>query len=325
MKNLILILSIFVSLNLGAKGKKESSPSFQVVSDKFDATIPKGKYVLEGKVIDVYSNSSIKFFEINLQTGEVYKMKKGVFKLQLPANDEWIHFTKEDYQSAYFENYEPKSQHRIKIKVFLNQRGRGPEISTEKPVIYAYNSSDIDVSIKLNPVGNLCFTYPQISPSNSWEMTLKNNNFVDSKGNEYPYLFWDSKQKGVKFMKNENGILFGEVLAKEDVISYLDSTLSAVGFNSREKTDFITYWGPKLTQNNYVFMQFMTQNECKEFADYTILPKPDHFNRFYMLFTGYEKLPGKLELVPNDFVPFKRDGFHVLEWGGSEVDVNLEL
>ena len=70
-----------------------------------------------------------------------------------------------------------------------------------------------------------------------------------------------------------------------------------------------------------MFMQFQLQEDCKQFADYAIEPKPDHFNRLYLLFTGFDTEPDDLQTAPQELKPFVRTGFHVLEWGGSELDV----
>ena len=175
---------------MSAKNIQKKVSGFVVVSDEFDANIAKGQYVLEGKVFHVNSNKLIKSFDINLQSGDTYKKEKGIFKLQLQANDDWVYFSKENFQGSYFENYEVKSQHRIKVKIFMNERGKGPEIREEKPVIYAYSNDAIDFEIKLKIKGELTFSYPVLSSDNTWKMKTTNSDMLENvNGKNFPIYF----------------------------------------------------------------------------------------------------------------------------------------
>lgn len=324
-KKLIILLSLsLISTNLFSKDLKESMPPYVVEKDEFDASIPEGEYILEGKVLDIHTNTYVNNVNIEVENvGRFSLDKSGAFKLTLPAKVKIVSFSKSGFYESYFENYEVKSQHRIKVVIYVNSSLRKNQIQVEKPIVYAYNATNLDLSITLKSVGKLQFVYPAFSDSTNWNMTLKNNQFVDKKGNSYPYLFWDSKQEDIQYLIEQDHHAayrpYGEVVKRENVVPYLDSVLTYLGFNDTEKTDFITYWGPRLIKKEYAFIQFQTQDECNEYAQYEISPKPDHFNRLFLFFDHLDKVPWNVDFVKQDLKPFSRSGFHMLEWGGSEL------
>jgi hypothetical protein len=322
MEKIILgILLLFGQFsNISAK-EKEPILAYKIISDEFDKTIPIGKYVLEGKVYELNTKSVIKNVQIQTQNAEKFKAENGSFKLELIANEDWIIFEKEKFQATYFENYKVKSQHRIKIEIYMEKEGKRKEIPCEKPVIYVYNNSPIDFSIELKPTGNLFFTYPQLPANNIWKMKTTENNLIsDNNGKSYPYLFWEAIQsENPKLLVGKEAIL-GQFISKEKSTEFLDSCLTLLNLNEREKTDFITYWGPRLMKNKYNFIQFVVQDQANQFATYEIVPKPNSFNRIYLLFSGFETLPQELLIQKQELIPFSRSGFDILEWGGIEFD-----
>ena len=326
-KTHFIIATIIVFSNFGfSKELKESLPDYTIVSEKFDSKIPVNKYVFEGKIVDKNSQEILKNIDIYYGENEKAKVvsKNGFFKLTLDVDKQQLLFRTKDLHRTDINGLKAKSQHRMNVIIYIDRLDNQHMKVCEKPVLYAYNPIDLDLLVNLKPTGKLKFTYPQISEANSWEVKLKNNHFIDQKGNEYPYLFWDSEQKEIHILKSENN-LNGAILAKENVVTYLDSVLSEVGFNSQEKTDFITYWGPRLVQTEFCFVQFQTQHECLQFADYEISPKPANFNRFYILFSGFEYFPTNFSVTSQKLTPFKRYGFNLLEWGGVEIDqINLK-
>jgi hypothetical protein len=90
--------------------------------------------------------------------------------------------------------------------------------------------------------------------------------------------------------------------------------------NDREKTDFITYWAPRMIQNEFNFVQFLVQDQANQFANYEISPQPTSFNRIYLVFSGFETMSKDLVLQKQEIKPFSRSGFDILEWGGIEFN-----
>ena len=194
----------------------------------------------------------------------------------------------------------------LHFKHFEEQR------SVKKPVIYLYPESDLEVSVNLKPQGNLTFTYPDYSEG--WTGTAHPDGSISIHQNDYPYLFWESEQAFNRF-NMESGSF---VIQQASVTESLDKILSELGFNAKEKADFITFWGPQLAQHPLVLAQFITNEDCNEFASLEITPAPKHLNRVYMIWTVPDEHQ-KIVVKPQKLEKFNRDGFDVLEWGGIEL------
>jgi hypothetical protein len=318
MRNKLLLLFVLLTGLLFAE-KGEDVPHFKVIKDVYDATIPEGYYVLQGTVISYPSKKSLNGVTLENYPNKAVPLKGNKFEIRLKLEEDDVEFSKAGYRSSYFENYKITDRHRITIKVNMEKLDKKHLIPAEKPVIYAYSDQDLELKITLDVHGELHFSYPQLPENKTWEMKLENDRFVDANGTEYPYLFWDSKMKKVHLHYTAEGIT-GKVLAKKDVLPFLEASLSQLGLNDTEKTDFITYWGPRLSAKNHAFVQFQVQEACAQFADYVIEPKPEHFNRVYLVFTTHDSYPDEFEFIPQELKPFQRSGFHVLEWGGVELD-----
>ena len=221
-------------------------------------------------------------------------------------------------EEIYFENYNFKSQHKIEIAIYLPLKNRKYEIMVDKPVIYAYSETEIDFSIILKPKGELTFTYPAISENNSWKMkTGKNGNLLSEKAIEFPYLFWEAKQNQLSLELHKTSS--NEIIAGKDLVSYFEIELEKLGFNAKEKTDFITYWCPKFYDSKMVQVQFFVDDNCAVISDLIISPKPDNLRRIYVLFQLNTDVETDFNSKPLNVKPFSRAGFTVLEWGGSEI------
>ena len=194
-------------------------------------------------------------------------------------------------------------------------------IEVDKPVIYLQSPVKLDFSIRVKPTNDFTFTYPVYT--GEWKGTLHPTGQLEMNGQTYPYLFWDAKQE-FSLQNHSNGYR----VPKEEVIPFLEEQLTNAGLTSTEKTDFITYWGPRLMHYKSVFIQFYLQEDCNQFASLECDPKPTAINRIYI---GFSEWNDKLEsyMRPPDsnrdkLPAFKRAGFNVLEWGGFELK-SIEL
>lgn len=184
-------------------------------------------------------------------------------------------------------------------------------IEVDKPVIYFQSPVQLDFSLQVNPTNDFTFTYPVYK--DQWKGTLYPTGEIEINKQKYPYLFWDSKQT-FKLENQSNGYH----ISKSEVIPFLEKQLSNAGFTASEKTDFITYWGPRLTQHESVFIQFYLQENCNQFATIQCEPKPTAINRLYMGFSEWNETLTPL-IHPIELPTFKRGGFNLLEWGGFEL------
>lgn len=182
----------------------------------------------------------------------------------------------------------------------------------KKPVIYLYPESDLEVSINLKTQGELAFSYPDYSKG--WKGISHPDGSVTINRKSYPYLFWEAEQRFDRFDFEMGGFL----VRRDSVISSLERYLTELGFNEREQTDFITFWGPQLAQHEQVCMQFILQDACNQFATLKIDPQPAHLNRVYLVWSPIN-VSKPLILKQQVLKTMNRSGFDVLEWGGIEV------
>lgn len=182
-------------------------------------------------------------------------------------------------------------------------------IEVKKPVIYLYPEKEEDINVKLDYKGELVCTYPEYN--DGWKVKAYPDgtllNYEDNK--EYSYLFWE----GISNI--EWDFSKGFVVKGEDAKEFLQETLSKIGLTAREYNEFIVYWLPQLQQNKYNLISFQTQN-YEDTAKLLIEPNPDSILRVFM---AYKEIDKPIEIEEQEFETFKRKGFTVVEWGGTQV------
>jgi len=71
-----------------------------------------------------------------------------------------------------------------------------------------------------------------------------------------------------------------------------------------------------MEHHDYNLIHF-AETEYTDISRMTITPQPDSLLRVFMVFRELEEATS---LPPQTFEPFEREGFTVVEWGGSEID-----
>ncbi|MFI5204360.1 MAG: hypothetical protein ACHQF2_07670, partial [Flavobacteriales bacterium] len=211
------------------------------------------------------------------------------------------------------EKIEVKKQERIDITVNFAVYSP-PNAVAEKPVIYLYPAEKTEVSVSVKPAGEFLLTYPEYN--NGWNVTAYPDGTIESAGKKYNYLFWEASVTSV--LPDDKNI--GSVVEKDNLMSFLESSLTAMGLTSKEQQDFITYWYPQMAANDKNLVRFLVNDECNTVSTMQIMPEPDHVLRVYMVWMNAE---GKDEssLQPQTFPTFTRSGFTVVEWGGMKMDI----
>ncbi|MDX2360317.1 MAG: hypothetical protein QNK23_05900 [Crocinitomicaceae bacterium] len=189
-------------------------------------------------------------------------------------------------------------------------------IMVEKPVIYLYPTAVTEVTVEVITEGQLTFTYP--SYEESWKMTINPDGTIQNGENSYRYLFWESQHTA--FIKSDPST--GSAIANKDIVSFLEASLGEFGFTTQEQADFITYWAPKMIRYPGCKIQFLLNDECNQFAQLNIDPKPDQVFRFYMLWSPLENVNDFNYLRPQKIQSISRLGFTVIEWGGSQIELS---
>lgn len=242
---------------------------------------------------------------------ELIELKKGVFEYTASAGSHrFVIYINDNYFELYSYDLILGSQekHYYLIQV---QSTYGMQLEVDKPVIYLYPQESSDFEITVEPKGEMAFTYPKYQ--GNWTGTMHPNGNLDIDGESYRYLFWESKQKTDAL---NPATTEGFVVDQKNIVSFLESKLKAVGFTASERADFITFWGPKMQQNEQVFVTFHQDTECDRFAKLNISPKPDNLHRFYM---SWGKYTGNAIPEPQQLSRFNRTGFTAIEWGGQEI------
>jgi hypothetical protein len=88
-----------------------------------------------------------------------------------------------------------------------------------------------------------------------------------------------------------------------------------MGLTPKEYNEFIVYWLPQMQGNKYNLIHFEGE-KYEEIAKLNITPKPDSLLRIFMVYKALDK-PVKVE--EQKVISFKREGFTVVEWGGTEI------
>lgn len=193
-------------------------------------------------------------------------------------------------------------------------------IISYKPVIYTYSDKNAEISLTLNPIGEFTFTYPEYNEK--WSGTAHADGSFTTNDKTYPYLFWEGESNHLARLQDFSE---GFLVKKDEVIAFLEEQLTQIGFNDRERTDFITFWGPRMTQSEQGFVRFLVNEDyAEQVAALNISPKPDHIYRLYLLWTPLDETPS-ITPKPQKLPALQRGGLTIVEWGGSEVPVLQEL
>lgn len=189
-----------------------------------------------------------------------------------------------------------------------------PNPETAKPVIYLYPEQETKVNVQLTFNGTLTSTYPTLPPE-GWTVTAQpDGTLTDEEGRSYRYLFWE----GVANVdwKQDSGFL----VKTEDAREFLEESLTKLGLNELEQNDFITYWLPKLEKNGESFVTFAAE-QYTDNAILTVTPQPDSVLRVQMLISKVDDSNrAAFQKLPEQELPrFEREGFVLVEWGGTDL------
>mgnify|MGYP003332673177 FL=1 len=179
-----------------------------------------------------------------------------------------------------------------------------------KPVIYLYPEEETEVNVELDFHGDLTCTYPAYN--DGWNVIASPDGTLTnlSDGRTYDYLFWEGNASAEYPMDN------AVCVKGEDTCAFLEEYLTAAGLNDSEIDDFITYWLPEMQDNPYNLIAF--QGEVYEqVAELHVTPEPDSVLRIFMTFEALDEPVECGEFSMPE--PFERNGFTVVEWGGTNL------
>lgn len=180
-----------------------------------------------------------------------------------------------------------------------------------KPIIYLYPEEPTELSVKLTLDGELTCTYPEHGESGWQNFTAyPDGTLIFPDGKEYYALYWEGVQGA------EWDFSSGWCVKGENTAAFLEWALAEQGLTPREANEFIIYWLPLMQDNPYNVISFQTDAYISA-AVLEISPTPDSLLRVFMT---YYPTDAEVDIEPQFFEGFTRQGFTVVEWGGSKVN-----
>ncbi|MEO6302672.1 MAG: hypothetical protein ABIP51_05830 [Bacteroidia bacterium] len=290
---------------------KEYVPEYSITKSEADKTLKKTEalFIITIKIMDIVPiKKQIIYAYNNVQKKQVPN-EKGQLNVNVkPGKYLFKFFYDKNHSEVITDSILIKPGYRTEMEVEL--RNSDMPIIVEKPVIYVYGKDK--VSIQLNLKGALLFTYPEYT--NGWNFTANPNGVIEMGDKKYHYLFWDGK---LEIPTTDLDLKKGFMVDKNNLVSFFEEKLTLMGLNTQETEDFITYWCPRMSVNEKNYVHFMFNEEYNNYASITIDPKPDQLFRVCMLWSKTNNNTTKVK--PQKIESFKRDGFTVVEWGGTEM------
>ncbi|WP_167619924.1 PKD domain-containing protein [Maribellus sediminis] len=178
------------------------------------------------------------------------------------------------------------------------------DIMVYKPNIYIYPEEEMDMCLNISfPMGGeITESIPKYE--NQWCVTVDANGRIDD---QYDFLFYESKQPNI-FQYSK-----GWCVEQSGLTTFFETNLAAFNFSLAEIADFLEYWIPLLSENEYYLIYPQTNKIIDRIIELDFSTSPDNINR---LFYGFEGIDEFAVLEEPVIIPFERDGFTVMEWGG---------
>lgn len=184
-----------------------------------------------------------------------------------------------------------------------------------KPVLYLYPTESMDVSVQLDYQGQLKHTYPRYR--DGWKVKAEvDGTLIDENGRSYYALFWEGFPSRGLSMSNAS------LVAGENSLEFLESSLEILGLNEREANEFIMFWLPQLEDNPYNLIHF-SKEEYEQSCKLLIEPQVETVIRVMMV---YRPLNVPVDFVQQELTPAPdRKGFTAVEWGGCKFNEGLQI
>ena len=281
-----------------------------------DSTLPKGEASIEFSCSDAHGISANKMILMSyngiqdtLVTDKNGKasmtVKAGLYKFQFYLNAE--------HYEIYSDSILIKAAHKTGIDLTFESSWE-PAVA-EKPVIYVYPDKTKQINVQLGLNGNLGYTYPQYTEGIGWNFTADPDGTIHMNGKEFNYLFWDGETViNMNWVEEQKGF----IVEKDSLSDFFEAKLTTMGLTPRERQDFITYWCPRMQENEKSYVHFMFNDEYENVAALNVTPKPDHVFRIFMLWSDAAEIDATA-VSDQEIQSFTREGFSVVEWGGAKM------
>ncbi len=184
-----------------------------------------------------------------------------------------------------------------------------------KPAIYLYPQKPQDINVKLGILGDITVSDPIYNPEKGWNVKAFPDGTINQITDSYPYLFYEANLKDGYKPKE------GWIISRDKIKDQLKAILNTVGLNEKERDDFLEYWLPRLTMKPYYFAGLVPREEINTQETLFINPSPSKIIRVRLIFEG---LDYPISVVSPKLSNIKREGFTVVDWGGSVTGESCE-
>lgn len=313
-----ILLPLFLLWCIAVQGETVRGFSFPYNVDSIvpDNQLEITESICHFSVNGIYDTINLRFLDYSVDdfVGRISFVRNAYFPIQLKGG---IHHFQFFYDGHHTEISIPAMEIRGGAHTYftLNFTSTDQIIISAKPVIYLYPQVKSEVKVTVRPNGSQPFYYPYYD--GQWEVLADpDGTLKTADGNAYRYLFWEAQQPMGEVQINSDE---GFVIAGDETVAFLEASLNAIGFNSKERADFITFWAPKMQGNAWNYIHFVSGEACQQFAELKVDPAPDELFRFYLL---WHPSDAQFQAKPQTLPHFDRSGFSVLEWGGQEYPKN---
>ena len=258
---------------------------------------------IDGEVIDVLESGALElkvFGTVNIETwGETVTVITDDAEEWCVGDDVIVSFSKVKRPLIQSEN----------VKIYAD-KVYALSMAVDKPIIYLYPEEPTLCSVKVTLNGELTCTYPAHGEHGWQDFTAyPDGTLIFPDGKEYYALYWEGIQH------TEWDFSSGFCVRGEDTATFLEWALAAQGLTARESNEFIMYWLPLMQDNAYNVISFQT-TAYTDGALLDIDPAPDSLLRVFMAWYATDEA---VDVEPQTFHGFDREGFTVVEWGGSQT------
>ena len=163
--------------------------------------------------------------------------------------------------------------------------------------------------------GTLTSTYPALPPE-GWTVTAQpDGTLTDEEGRSYRYLFWE----GVANVdwKQDSGFL----VKAEDAREFLEESLTQLGLNELEQNDFINLLAAQAGEKPGRALSPSPRSSTPTTPSSPSPRSPDSVLRVQMLISKVDDSNrAAFQKLPEQELPrFEREGFVLVEWGGTDL------
>ncbi len=189
-----------------------------------------------------------------------------------------------------------------------------------KPAIYLYPEKAQEVNVRLNINGKITVSNPVYNEQTGWNVQtfpdgVIQQSTINNQQLTYPYLFYEA------MLENGYKPKEGWIVSRDNIKDQLTAILNTVGLNEKERYDFLEYWLPRLVSKPYYFAGLVPAEEIDKQEVLTINPSPANIIRVRIIFEG---LDYPVSIAAPKLSEIKRNGFTVVDWGGSIVGESCE-